>query len=171
MAATQTPWVLGGMLRRRFERRFYMTLPTELERKQICIQALAKVNHKLTDDDLCRLGHMTSGYTGADLGGLISSCCMAPIRRLQTATHFCKVAPGSSEVNQGKDAQVMMMPCEANTPGAIKITWEFLNPERMQVPPVTMAIVEEELMKSGPSISAQCVQKMDQWHEEFGQEC
>ena len=169
VAATQKPWYLGGTLRRCFERRLHLGLPHSVDRGQMLAQNLVGVQHQLSEDDLDCIGHMTLGFTGADVSVLARTCAMEAIRVIQRATHFRKVTLTSTE--NGKEAmREMMTPCDAGACGAVEITWEFLNPERLHQPPVTMATVETELKKMGPSCNDRDLQKMNQWLEEFGQE-
>ena len=169
VAASQKPWYLGGALRRRFDRRFHLALPQSVDRRQIFAHHMARVQHQLSDDDLDRIGHLTSGYTGADMVVLARACEMQAVRVLQRATHFRKVPMTLTE--DGKEVtREMMTPCDAGTFGAIEITLEFLNPQRLCQPMVTMATVETELCRMQPSCSDLDFKKMNQWLEEFGQE-
>ena len=100
---------------------------------------------------------------------LARACEMEGVRVLQTATHFRKVSVTLTE--DGKEIKrEMMTPCDAAVCGAIEISWEFLNMQRVCQPSVTMATVEKELSRMKPSCNDLDLQKMNQWLEEFGQE-
>ena len=52
---------------------------------------LGSNDHVVTDGDFKRMGRETDGYSGSDLSILVRDALMAPIRKVQTATHFKKV--------------------------------------------------------------------------------
>ncbi|KAL8570470.1 hypothetical protein ACOMHN_034505 [Nucella lapillus] len=168
IAASQKPWLIPGTLRRRFDRRFYHALSSDAERTQILSHHFADVKHQLSDSDLDLLGQATSGYTGADLVTLVISSAMAFVRTLGKATHFRKVTV-SPDDSEDKTEGEMLVPCDSDAPGAIGITFKFLNPDRLLEVPVTRATVEEELKQTRSSVSEGDLQQMNQWHEEFGQ--
>ncbi|XP_076470418.1 vacuolar protein sorting-associated protein 4B-like [Babylonia areolata] len=168
IAATQKPWLLPGTLQRRFDRRFYLTLPSADERVEILAHHFVSIKHQLTEADFDFLGQMTSGYTGADLSVVVRSCSMAYVRTLQKATHFRKVTVSPDE-GRDKTEQVMLVPCGSSEAGAIEITVEFLNPERLLEVPATRMTVEEELKEMRSSVCDADLQQMNQWHEKFGQ--
>ena len=48
-------------------------------------------DHMVTDGEFKRMGRETEGYSGSDLSILVRDALMAPIRKVQSATHFKKV--------------------------------------------------------------------------------
>ena len=46
----------------------------------------------LTDRDYQELGAKAEGYSGADIGIVVRDALMEPVRKVQHATHFCRVS-------------------------------------------------------------------------------
>lgn len=69
----------------------------------------------------------------------------------------------------GKE-RTMLTPCDPKADGALHISWEFLNTDRLLLPPVSMAMVEKVLAECASSVSSEELGKMKQWMNEFGQE-
>lgn len=91
LGATNIPWCLDSAIRRRFEKRIYIPLPEAQARAQMFKIHLGTTPHELKEEDFHRLADMTSGYSGADIAICVREALMAPIRKVQTATHFKKV--------------------------------------------------------------------------------
>ena len=75
----------------RFEKRIYIPLPDEQARIHMLRLNLGSNDHVITDADFKRMGRETEGYSGSDLSILVRDALMAPIRKVQSATHFKKV--------------------------------------------------------------------------------
>ena len=46
----------------------------------------------LTDQDYEELGAKAEGYSGADIQIVVRDALMQPVRKVQHATHFCRVS-------------------------------------------------------------------------------
>ena len=75
-------------MRRRFERRVYISLPNADARVYLLKNVMKKNDHKLTDQDFENLGKMTDGFSGADLSILVRDALFEVIRELQRAKFF-----------------------------------------------------------------------------------
>ncbi len=51
--------------------------------------------HTLSDSDFKQLGDRAEGYSGADVTVVVRDAIMAPVRKVQSATHFRQVSTGS----------------------------------------------------------------------------
>ncbi len=81
VGATNTPWDIDAAMRRRFERRVYVTLPTTGAREKMFEIHTRGVN---LDPDVSfgELANYTAGYTAADIALLCREALMYPIREL-----------------------------------------------------------------------------------------
>jgi len=82
LAATNLPWEIDDALRRRLEKRIYISLPDEDSRKLILLHCIGKTPHTLTEEDWSELGSLTDKFSGSDLATLSKDAIMAPVRRL-----------------------------------------------------------------------------------------
>ena len=81
LATTNKPWDLDDAMRRRLERRIYVPLPSEAERREMLDIHLHGAT--LSDDvDLGALAQRTAGYSGADLQLACRDASMMPMRRM-----------------------------------------------------------------------------------------
>lgn len=167
IGSTQTPWYLTGKLVRKFDRRFMLTLPELEDRIAIFKHHLSDVKHGLTEDDFRKVGERTCRFTGADLVCLARDVAMQTVRHIQDATHYKKIIVDKTDSKEAQEE--MLTPCAPDEPGALEITWEFLNADKLYVPPATIADVDKCLMRCLPSCSEDEVVKMAKWGEEFGQ--
>ncbi|KAK7498894.1 hypothetical protein BaRGS_00009986 [Batillaria attramentaria] len=171
IGSTQKPWYLTGKLVRKFDRRFLLTLPTLEDRIAIFRQKIVdlKLKQDLSEEDFKVVGERTEGFTGADLSCLARDCIMMPVRQIQNATHYKKITV-TEEKNGEEESKEMLTPCAPTDSGALEITWEFLNADRVQEPTLTMQEVEICLARCSPSCCEEEIEKMAKWAEEFGQE-
>lgn len=80
LAATNFPWQLDEALRRRLEKRVYIELPGEPERRELLDITLRGL--EVGDDvDLDRLAEDTAGYSGDDVTNLVRDAAMNGMRR------------------------------------------------------------------------------------------
>ncbi|VDM00464.1 unnamed protein product [Schistocephalus solidus] len=94
LGATNIPWTLDSAIRRRFEKRIYIPLPEAQARVHMFKLHLGTTPNSLTEADFRELGNRTQGYSGADICIVVRDALMAPIRKVQSATHFKKVGVG-----------------------------------------------------------------------------
>jgi vacuolar protein-sorting-associated protein 4 len=81
VGATNTPWDIDAAMRRRFERRVYVTLPTSGAREkmfQIHTRGVT-LDSEVAFEELAKY---TAGYTAADIALLCREALMHPIREL-----------------------------------------------------------------------------------------
>ena len=81
VGATNTPWDIDAAMRRRFERRVYITLPT-VEAREVMFAIHTKGIPLNADVDFKELASITGGYTAADIALLCREALMQPIREL-----------------------------------------------------------------------------------------
>ena len=85
LGATNRPWALDPAIRRRFEKRVYIPLPSRDDRSHIIKLHVGETNHKLSEDDFIELGTVTEGLSAsAD-----RSCGRLPLKSpISIATFF-----------------------------------------------------------------------------------
>lgn len=83
IGATNLPWDIDAAMRRRFERRILITLPTEEARSVMFGIHTKGVDLDSIDNEL--LGKLSEGYSGADIAILCREALMTPIRELDVA--------------------------------------------------------------------------------------
>ena len=88
LAATNLPWTLDAALRRRFERRIYIPLPTLSDREKMLKLKMNSVEHELKDKDFHQAAKATEGFSGTDIELLARDAAFGPLRSAQSATNF-----------------------------------------------------------------------------------
>lgn len=81
VGATNTPWDIDAAMRRRFERRVYITLPT-IKARQKMFQIHTRGVNLDSDIHFEELAKYTAGYSAADIALLCREALMMPIREL-----------------------------------------------------------------------------------------
>lgn len=93
IAATNLPHTLDPALRRRFEKRIYVPLPTVVARAHMIAKRLGAPTqqqqmHTLTWQDVKELARQTEGFSGADLSALCNDILLRPVRTCLDAKAF-----------------------------------------------------------------------------------
>ena len=88
LGATNLPWALDPAIRRRFERRIYISLPEYDARIGMLINGMKQNKNTLTEADFDFFAKKTEMFSGSDISILIRDAVYEPVRRLQTATKF-----------------------------------------------------------------------------------
>ncbi|KAF1313729.1 Katanin p60 atpase-containing subunit, partial [Globisporangium splendens] len=83
LAATNLPWELDEVMRRRLTKRVYIPLPGAERRRQLFKLNLERVD-VAPDVDFEKLIAETEGYSGDDICGLCETAKVMPVRRLYT---------------------------------------------------------------------------------------
>jgi len=82
---TNIPWGLDPAVRRRFERRVYISLPTVEARIYLLKNVMMKIDNDLLQKDYEILGEKTEGFSGADLSILARDACYESLRKAKTS--------------------------------------------------------------------------------------
>jgi len=167
LGATNIPWSLDSAIRRRFEKRIYIPLPSAEHRAEMFRIHLGTTPHSLKDKDFKQLGKDTDGYSGADISTVVREALMEPIRKLQEATHFKKVK-GASRETPDQPASDLFTPCSAFSIGSTKMTWVDVPSEKLAEPQVTMEDMKTALKNTKPSVNKDDLKKLETFAEDFG---
>ena len=158
LGATNIPWDLDPAVRRRFQKKIYISLPEHEARYRMFDLNIGKTPNNLKDEDKDYLADLTEGYSGSDIATLTQEAIYEPLRKCQTANYF-KMLNGKYYVS------------EQNEPGAIKMTLTDISKPELLVPPeVTKNDFIKALTRIRPTVSLKDLEKQDNFTEEFGQE-
>jgi vacuolar protein-sorting-associated protein 4 len=168
LAATNMPWALDPAIRRRFEKRIYISLPEESARARMFSIHLGNTPSGLTQQDFKELGRRTEGYSGSDISIVVREALMQPVRLVQSATHFKKVrGPDRTDASKLRD---YWQPCSPGDPEAQPMTWMDISGDDMLEPPVSMSHFLKALVTTRPSVNGEDLDKQVEFTEQFGQE-
>jgi vacuolar protein-sorting-associated protein 4 len=91
LGATNIPWQLDAAIRRRFQRRVHIGLPSVQARHKMFQLAIGTTPCDLKPEDYMTLAKETEGYSGSDIAIAVQDALMQPVRKIQIATHYKKV--------------------------------------------------------------------------------
>jgi len=158
LAATNLPWSIDAAVRRRFEQRIYIPLPSAEAREKM-FRNLGVVKH------VKRLVQLTEGYSGADINVAVNKARMGAVRKIQMATHFKRIT-GTSPVDKSTIESDLLMPCSPGDEGAMEMDWTSVPHGKLVVPPVTDYATSVEATK--PTVQQKDLQRYEDWTRELG---
>ena len=159
LGATNIPWGLDPAVRRRFQKKIYISLPEAKARKLMVKLNLGDTYNDLTDEQLEILGNLTEGYSGSDIYNLTQDAIYGPLRKCQKATHFKNLD------------QNHIVPCSPSDHGAFRMKINDIpNPESLVAPVVTFEDFILSLQKMKPTVSKKDLERQEQFTREFGSE-
>jgi vacuolar protein-sorting-associated protein 4 len=167
LGATNLPWSLDQAIRRRFEKRIYIPLPSKEARRSMFKMNVGKARCILTEDDYRQLAELTEHYSGSDISIVVRDALLQPVRRVQTSTHFRRVS-GPSPENRSIIVDDLWEPCSGSVEGAIEKTWGEIDGKKLHAPSATMRDFIRSIASVKPSVSPTDVIQHAKWTEEFG---
>ncbi|EJK54759.1 hypothetical protein THAOC_25586, partial [Thalassiosira oceanica] len=180
LGATNLPWDLDQAIRRRFEMRVYIPLPSRGARSEMLKIHLGDDPNTLTESDFDRLGRMTEGASGSDIHVLVKRALSEPVIKCQKAQQFlpvgsflvpCKQYPNCSDCPVKLPADPSSKSYDCSHCGAKSMQLRNVPPEKLQAPDVCVEDFERVLKHSYSSVSKEDLEKYDRWTEEFGEVC
>ncbi|KAK6197441.1 P-loop containing nucleoside triphosphate hydrolase protein [Scheffersomyces amazonensis] len=162
LGATNIPWQLDAAIRRRFERRIYISLPDVEARTRMFELNIGEVPCECTNQDYKLLAEMTDGYSGHDVAVAVRDALMEPIRKIQQATHFKTV--------QDDDGSEKLTPCSPGDEGAKEINWMDIETDELKEPPLTIKDFIKAIKNNRPTVNAADIQNHVKFTDDFGQE-
>ena len=158
LGATNVPWELDNAIRRRFQKRIYISLPDATARAGMLKNKGEKTKHSLTDDDWVVLGNEMEGYSGSDCAIVVNEALMMPVRRCQTAKRFKQTEDGG------------LTPTFPSDPAGQDMDLMSVKPELLRCPPVSMDDFMQAISRIKPSVNEDDIREHIKWTEEFGQD-
>lgn len=134
LGATNVPWELDPAVRRRFEKRVYISLPDKNARAKMFKLNLGDTPNSLTDQDFDQLAELTDNYSGSDVSTVVKDALMEPIRKCQTARKFVI------------DPQGFYIPTYPSDPNGKDYTLQTLpDPSKLKAPVICLVRVENKV--------------------------
>ena len=88
LGATNVPWELDPAMRRRFEKRVYISLPDAPARAKMFELNLGDTENDVSTAQFNELGRLADGCSGSDISVVTREALMEPLRHCQEASHF-----------------------------------------------------------------------------------
>lgn len=162
LGATNIPWQLDAAIRRRFEKRIYISLPDVQARTRMFELNVGTTPCDLSPSDYHALAEMTDGYSGHDIAVAVRDALMQPIRRIQSATHF-KLVPNDENLRK-------LTPCSPGDPGAIEMNWMSIETDELVEPTLTIKDFIKAIKNTRPTVNMEDISKQENFTKDFGQE-
>lgn len=158
LGATNIPWDLDPAVRRRFQKKIYISLPEKEARLNMFHLNLGDTANSLVDKDFKDLAELTEGYSGSDIATLTLDAIYEPLRKCQQAKFYKKLDKG-------------IIPCSPSDPSAFRMNiTEIDQPELLFPPDVSRDDFLRALSKIRKTVSEKDLIRQDQFTQEFGQE-
>ncbi|KAK2743268.1 Vacuolar protein sorting-associated protein 4 [Myotisia sp. PD_48] len=161
LGATNIPWQLDSAIRRRFQRRVYISLPDIAARLKMFRLCIGSTPCELTSGDFRVLAEMSEGYSGSDITIAVQDALMQPVRKIQSATHYKKVMVDGVE---------KFTPCSPGDNGAMEMTWADIDADSLLEPPLVLKDFIKAVKGSRPTVSQDDLAKNVEWTAMFGSE-
>ena len=156
LGATNLPWALDPAIRRRFERRIYISLPEYEARLGMLKNGMKNNPNTLKEEDFDFFAKKTEMFSGSDIAILIRDAVYEPVRRLQTATHFKQV--------NGK--YVPCRPGEQGEPG----NWMNFPNDKVDIGLITREDFDAAMIRTKPSVDQGQLKEYEDFTQTFGQD-
>ena len=167
LGATNTPWSLDPAVRRRFQKKIHIGLPDLPARLRIFEISIGKTPCEISKEQLRQLAADTEGYSGSDISIICREAIMAPVRKVQSATHFKPLTvqhPETGVVRSG------LTPCSPGDPDAREMTWQDIPGSQLIEPVVTFRDFARAVQTTRPTVSPEDLTRIDEYTQMFGQE-
>ncbi|KAG2385468.1 hypothetical protein C9374_003283 [Naegleria lovaniensis] len=158
IAATNRPFDLDPALRRRFQKRIYIPLPAENERKSLFRINLEGVESDVTLQDLEQFAKATSNYSGSDISVVVRDALMKPLREAMKSEYFRWTKEGTIE------------PCSATDVGAKKMNLlDIQETEKLRIAKVTAQDVFDSIASIKPSTNPNELSHFVKFTQDYGE--
>ena len=159
LGATNIPWALDPAVRRRFQKKIYISLPDYNARKLMFKLNLGDTDSEVTEKEFDILAKMTEGYSGSDIATLTQDAIYGPLRKCQISKYFKYID------------KTHISPCSPSDKGAFKLTLsQIRNPECLIAPKVSFEDYVLSVQKIKATVNEKDLEKHKEFTQEFGQE-
>jgi len=167
LGATNCPWDLDPAIRRRFQKRIYISLPKAIARAIMFKIHIGSTPCNLTDADFELLASKTDKFSGSDISTVVNDALMEPVRTMQSATHFVKTQHVEEKF------EYAWVPCSPSTPNCQQMRLMEIDAEeqdKVLAPQISMPDFLRVLRKIKPSVNEKDISRQMDWTREFGQD-
>jgi vacuolar protein-sorting-associated protein 4 len=133
LAATNMPWEIDAAMRRRFEKRIYISLPEAPARATMFKINLGDTPNNLTEADFAELGRASEGMSGSDVSVVVREALMEPLRKCRTAKFFRRDAAGQYTPVPQDPACERCPPDLFDKPAPKRVPCRYCGAERMSL--------------------------------------
>lgn len=180
LGASNVPWDLDAAIRRRFEKRVYISLPEAPARAYMFKLHTGDTPHNLTDKDFDELGKQAEGASGSDIEVIVKEALMEPLRRCQQARQFL-VDENDKYIPCEKYPNCAYCPPKLSTDppdtdytckrcGALRMTLWDVPPPKLDAPPVRLTDYQRVMKHAFSTVSEAELRRYEEWTAMFGQE-
>lgn len=180
LGATNVPWDLDAAIRRRFEKRIYLPLPSAAARTSMLKMNVDDTPNILSDNDYQELGESTNGASGSDLEVMTKEALMEPLRRCVQAQQFivedngnfvpCATFPNCHRCIPKLSTDPPGTNYDCQHCGARRMTLWEVPPENLEAPPVTIVDFQKVMGHAFSTVSSEELKRFEEWTKQFGQE-
>ncbi|CAB9519813.1 Protein SUPPRESSOR OF K(+) TRANSPORT GROWTH DEFECT 1 [Seminavis robusta] len=180
LGASNVPWDLDAAIRRRFEKRVYISLPGPSARTYMFKMNTGDTPNNLTDADFDKLGKMSEGASGSDIEVIVKEALMEPLRRCQQAKQFfqdendkywpCEKYPNCYLCTPKLTTDPPDTDYDCQYCGAKRMTLWDVPPEKLDAPPVRSSDFENVMKHAFSTVSEEELNRYKEWTAMFGQE-
>lgn len=158
LGATNIPWDLDPAVRRRFQKKIYISLPELEGRYRMFELNVGSTPNNLTEEDLNELAEVTDGYSGSDIATLTQEAIYEPLRKCQASKYF-------------KNINGFYYVCDEKDPLGKRMDFmDIPEPEKLNPPDVTKEDFLKAMTRIRPTVSIKDLEKQEKFTEDFGQE-
>jgi vacuolar protein-sorting-associated protein 4 len=157
LGATNIPWELDPAIRRRFERRVYISLPEEAARAELFRLKIGDTPSNLTHEDMQELARRTDSFSGSDIDSMVKSALLEPLRLCTRARFFRRIGE-------------KFTPCSPSDQGAQEMTLNDVPSGKLKPPVVCAEDFFNMLVSAKPSVSHVDLERQEKFTAEFGME-
>lgn len=164
LGATNIPWSLDNAVRRRFEKRIYISLPDFEARRYLIEKKLDGVPTTVTPQEYDHIAQVIDGFSGSDIEVLAKDAAMEPLRFAQRTDKFQVVM---------QNGRQMFMPIDPNTPvggNVVQNNLYTLPDNSLLLPPITKNDILISTKRSKKSVNQKDLDEFIDWTQQFGEE-
>ena len=164
LGATNIPWGLDQAVRRRFEKRIYISLPDFEARRYMLERKIKEVPHSVTPQQFDQIAQYIDGYSGSDIEVLAKDAAMEPLRFAQQTDKFQIVQDGGMQ-------KFMPVDPRSQVGGNIVQNNLYTLPDNSLVlPPVSQNDFMISTKRSKASVSQEDLDEFIEWTSQFGED-
>ena len=180
LGASNVPWDLDAAIRRRFEKRVYISLPEAPARAYMFKLHTGDTPNNLTDKDFEELGKASEGASGSDIEVIVKEALMEPLRRCQQARQFyldendkyipCERYPNCAYCPPKLSTDPPDLDYTCENCGARRMTLWDVPPPQLDAPPVRFSDYQSVMRHAFSTVSEEELNRYKEWTAMFGQE-